>query len=83
MTRVPGSATPTSRTYAATGRVFVAYLPVTTVAVSLPVIQREPGAGKARLSWVSDAFVLPVAALIPTAGMFGDVHGRREVYLTG
>lgn len=63
--------------------VFVAYLPVTTVAVSLPVIQRALGASTAQLSWVSDAFVLPVAALILTAGVFGDVHGRRKVYQVG
>ncbi|MFI8306784.1 MFS transporter [Streptomyces sp. NPDC085927] len=63
--------------------VFVAYLPVTTVAVSLPVIQRALGATTAELSWVSDAYVLPVAALILTAGVFGDVHGRKKVYQVG
>ncbi|MDA5141618.1 MFS transporter [Streptomyces sp. AD681] len=63
--------------------VFVAYLPVTTVAVSLPAVQEALGASTAQLSWVSDAFVLPVAALILTAGVFGDVHGRRRVYQVG
>ncbi|BCY10598.1 MFS transporter [Actinoplanes sp. L3-i22] len=63
--------------------VFVAYLPVTTVAVSLPAIQAALGASTADLSWVSDAFVLPMAALILTAGVFGDVHGRRKVFLAG
>ncbi len=63
--------------------VFVAYLPVTTVAVSLPVIQRALGATTADLSWVSDAYVLPVAALILTAGVFGNVHGRKKVYQVG
>ncbi|MGW4231688.1 DHA2 family efflux MFS transporter permease subunit [Streptomyces sp. NPDC004980] len=63
--------------------VFVAYLPVTTVAVSLPVIQRELGTSTAQLSWVTDAFVLPVAALILTAGVFADVHGRKKVFQLG
>jgi MFS family permease len=63
--------------------VFVAYLPVTTVAVSLPVIQRALGASTAQLSWVTDAFVLLVAALILTAGVFADVHGRKKVYQVG
>lgn len=63
--------------------VFVAYLPVTTVAVSLPAIQRELGTSTAQLSWVTDAFVLPVAALILTAGVFADVHGRKKVYQVG
>lgn len=63
--------------------VFVAYLPVTGVAVSLPAFQRALGASTSELSWVQDAFVLPMAALILTAGVFGDVHGRRKVYLAG
>ncbi|MFI6700220.1 MFS transporter [Streptomyces sp. NPDC050509] len=63
--------------------VFVAYLPVTTVSVSLPAIQRALNASTSELSWVSSAFVLPVAALILTAGVFGDVHGRKKVFQAG
>ena len=63
--------------------VFVAYLPVTTVSASLPAIQRALDASTSQLSWVSDAFVLPMAALILTAGVFGDVHGRKKVFLAG
>ncbi|MFD9790415.1 MFS transporter [Streptomyces sp. NPDC059070] len=63
--------------------VFVAYLPVTTVSVSLPTIQRSLDASTADLSWVTDAFVLPMAALILTAGVVGDVHGRRKVFQAG
>ncbi|WP_460308704.1 MFS transporter [Actinocorallia aurea] len=78
----------TSRSRAATlalacAGVFVAYLPVVTVVVSLPAIQRALGASTAQLAWVPDAFVLPVAALILSAGVFGDVHGRRKVYQVG
>ncbi|MGN9818304.1 DHA2 family efflux MFS transporter permease subunit [Streptomyces sp. SD11] len=63
--------------------VFVAYLPVTTVSVSLPAIQRALHASTAQLAWVSDAFVLPMAALILTAGVVGDVHGRKKVFQAG
>ncbi|MFF4584096.1 MFS transporter [Streptomyces sp. NPDC001388] len=63
--------------------VFVAYLPITTVAVSLPAIQRALNTSTAQLSWVQDAFVLPMAAFILTAGVFGDVHGRKKVFLSG
>lgn len=63
--------------------VFVAYLPVTTVSVSLPAIQRALNASTSELSWVSSAFVLPVAALILTSGVFGDVHGRKKVFQAG
>lgn len=62
---------------------FVAYLPVTTVSVSLPAIQRSLNTSTVQLSWVSDAFVLPMAALILTAGVFGDVYGRKKVYQVG
>ncbi|MFE1835271.1 MFS transporter [Streptomyces sviceus] len=63
--------------------VFVAYLPVTTVAVSLPAVQSALGATTAQLSWVQDAFVLPMAAFILTAGVVGDVHGRKKVFQAG
>ncbi|MGW5652162.1 MFS transporter [Streptomyces humi] len=63
--------------------VFVAYLPVTTVAVSLPALQAALDASTAQLSWVQDAFVLPMAAFILTAGVFGDVHGRKKVFQAG
>ncbi|MFD8591708.1 MFS transporter [Streptomyces sp. NPDC059637] len=63
--------------------VFAAYLPVVTVTVSLPAVQQALGASTAQLSWVSDAFVLPVAALVLTAGVFADVHGRKKVYQVG
>lgn len=63
--------------------VFVAYLPVTTVSVSLPAVQSALGATTAQLSWVQDAFVLPMAAFILTAGVFGDVHGRKKVFQAG
>lgn len=32
---------------------------------------------------MQDAFVLPMAALILTAAVFGDVHGRKRVYQAG
>ncbi|MFE2068438.1 MFS transporter [Streptomyces sp. NPDC059467] len=63
--------------------VFVAYLPVTTVSVSLPALQAALNASTSQLSWVQDAFVLPMAAFILTAGVFGDVHGRKKVFQAG
>ena len=63
--------------------VFVAYLPVTT---RLGEPARHPAGSlheHPQLAWVSDAFVLPMAAFILTAGVFGDVHGRKKVYLAG
>jgi MFS family permease len=37
----------------------------------------------ADLQWVSDSYIIPVAAMILSAGVFGDLHGRRRVYLIG
>ncbi|GGU42750.1 MFS transporter [Streptomyces daghestanicus] len=63
--------------------VFIAYLPVTTVSVSLPAIQGALGASTSQLAWVQSAFVLPMAAFILSAGVFGDVHGRKKVFQAG
>lgn len=60
-----------------------AYVPVTAVITALPSIQRGLSASASSLQWVSDALVIPMAALILSAGVFGDVHGRRKVFLAG
>ncbi|WP_240649485.1 MFS transporter [Streptomyces sp. Z26] len=63
--------------------VFVAYLPVTGVAASLPAIQAALDASTSQLTWVQSAFILPMAALILTAGVVGSVHGRKRTYVAG
>jgi MFS family permease len=63
--------------------VFVTYVPITAVSVSLTTIGRDTGGGTADLQWVSDAYIIPLAAAILSAGVFGDLHGRRRVYLIG
>lgn len=60
-----------------------AYVPVTAVITALPSIQRGFSTSASSLQWVSDALVIPMAALILSAGVFGDVHGRRKVFLAG
>ncbi|MFJ2558388.1 MULTISPECIES: MFS transporter [unclassified Streptomyces] len=87
MTVTPSASGPTDRRAAtlvmACLGVFVAYLPVTTVAVSLPAIQAALNASTSQLAWVQSAFVLPMAAFILTAGVIGDVHGRKKVFQAG
>ncbi|MFC8452074.1 MFS transporter [Kitasatospora sp. NPDC057223] len=63
--------------------VFAAYLPVVGVSTSLPVIQRAFDASTVELQWVTDAFILPTAALLLTCGVLGERYGRRKVYLAG
>lgn len=63
--------------------VFVTYVPITAVAVSLTEIGRATGAGTSDLQWIQDAYVIPMAAAVLSAGAFGDLYGRRLVYLLG
>lgn len=63
--------------------VFVTYVPITSVSVSLTTIGADTGAGTSGLQWVSDAYIIPMAAAILSAGVVGDLHGRRRVFVTG
>jgi MFS family permease len=63
--------------------VFVTYVPITAVSDSLTTIGASTGASTADLQWVSDSYIIPMAAMILSAGVFGDLHGRRRVYLIG
>ncbi|MGW1319749.1 MFS transporter [Streptomyces sp. NPDC002426] len=63
--------------------VFVSYLPVVGVSVSLPVIQQALGASTTELQWVATLFIMPTAALLLTCGVLGDIFGRKKVYLAG
>jgi EmrB/QacA subfamily drug resistance transporter len=63
--------------------VFVTYVPITAVSVSLTTIGSATGASTADLQWISDSYIIPMAATILSAGVFGDLHGRRRVYLLG
>ncbi|HEY6761833.1 MAG TPA: MFS transporter [Baekduia sp.] len=63
--------------------VFVTYVPITSVSVALSTIRQGTGASTSDLQWVSDAYIIPMAAAILSAGVFGDLHGRRRVYVIG
>lgn len=63
--------------------IFVTYLPIGGVAVSLSTISQATGAGTSDLQWVAVAYTIPMAAVVLSAGVFGDLHGRRRVYSLG
>ncbi|MEU0935275.1 MFS transporter [Embleya sp. NPDC005971] len=63
--------------------VFASYVPIGGVAVSLPTIQRGLQASTSDLQWISDFFILPMAALILTFGLIGDLYGRKKAFLAG
>src|SRR6516165_10020631 len=58
-------------------------LDITVVNVALPDIQRELHSSFSDLQWVVDAYSLTLAAFLLTAGVVGDIYGRRNVFATG
>ena len=62
---------------------FAAYLPITTATVSLGAISRATGADTSSLQWVTSALVLPMAAFILSFGLFGDLFGRKRIFVLG
>ncbi len=62
---------------------FMLLLDITVVNVALPSIQRSLHASFSDLQWVIDAYTLTLAAFLLTAGVLGDMFGRRGVYAIG
>ncbi|HVB92105.1 MAG TPA: MFS transporter [Acidimicrobiales bacterium] len=63
--------------------IFMLLLDITVVNVALPDIQRSLHSSFADLQWVVDAYSLTLAAFLLTAGVVGDIYGRREVFAVG
>jgi EmrB/QacA subfamily drug resistance transporter len=62
---------------------FMLLLDITVVNVALPDIQRSLHSSFSDLQWVVDAYSLTLAAFLLTAGVIGDIYGRREVFAIG
>ena len=63
---------------------FLAFLDTTIVNTAFPSLAASfPGASRADLSWVLDAYFIVVAALIVPAGAIADRLGRKRVFLAG
>jgi EmrB/QacA subfamily drug resistance transporter len=63
--------------------VFMLLLDITVVNVALPDIQRSLNSSFSDLQWVVDAYSLTLAAFLLTAGVVGDIYGRRNVFAAG
>ena len=63
--------------------VVTAYLPFTGTTTALPTIAQQLHASTSDLQWVSDLFVIAMAAALLPAGVLGDVHGRKKVFVAG
>ena len=58
-------------------------LDVTVVNVALPSIQDDLGFSQSSLAWVVNAYLIAFGGLLLLAGRFGDLIGRRSVFLAG
>jgi EmrB/QacA subfamily drug resistance transporter len=58
-------------------------LDATIVNVALPSIQRELHFTQANLTWVIDGYMITFGGFLLLAGRFGDLVGRKKVFLSG
>src|ERR671932_1564349 len=58
-------------------------LDATVVNVALPAIQDDLGFSQSSLAWVVNAYLIAFGGLLLLAGRFGDILGRRRVFLAG
>jgi EmrB/QacA subfamily drug resistance transporter len=55
----------------------------TIVNVALPAIQDDLGFSQSSLAWVVNAYLIPFGGLLLLAGRFGDLIGRKRVFVGG
>jgi EmrB/QacA subfamily drug resistance transporter len=63
--------------------VLMIVLDVTVVNVALPSIQDDLGFSQSSLAWVVNAYLIAFGGLLLLAGRFGDILGRKKVFMAG
>jgi EmrB/QacA subfamily drug resistance transporter len=63
--------------------VLMIVLDVTVVNVALPSIQTDLGFSQSSLAWVINAYLISFGGLLLLAGRFGDILGRKDIFLAG
>ena len=58
-------------------------LDVTVVNVALPSIQSDLGFSQSSLAWVVNAYLISFGGLLLLSGRFGDILGRKTVFMAG
>lgn len=61
----------------------VSYLPFSAANGALGAIAATTGAHTADLQWVTDAFAVALGATVLSAGVLGDLYGRRRIAVLG
>jgi len=62
---------------------FLSIMNLTSIKILLPEIMLDLDVELNWLTWVVNAYTLPLAALIPVAGRIGDIYGPRRFFLAG
>jgi EmrB/QacA subfamily drug resistance transporter len=65
------------------GAALMDMIDVTIVNVALPSIRSDLGASSTQLAWMLSGYMLAFAAALIVAGSFGDLLGRKRVFLIG
>jgi EmrB/QacA subfamily drug resistance transporter len=63
--------------------VLMIVLDVTVVNVALPSIQDDLGFAQSSLAWVVNAYLIAFGGLLLLAGRFGDILGRKSIFMAG
>src|SRR3954465_4749379 len=58
-------------------------LDVTVVNVALPTIQNDLGFSQPSLAWVVTPYRIAFGGLLVLAGRFGDILGRKNIFMAG
>ena len=61
----------------------LAFIDGSVVNVALPAIGRDLGVAGSDVSWLINAYLLPVGSLVLLGGVAGDRWGRKRVFLAG
>jgi EmrB/QacA subfamily drug resistance transporter len=69
--------------YALCAGMLMIVLDVTVVNVALPHIQTDLGFSQSSLAWVVNAYLITFGGLLLLAGRFGDILGRKKVFMAG
>jgi MFS family permease len=80
-TQAPGL--PAGTLFAAAFCVFMAQFALTVPAGLNGLFQQDLGTSASELTWITDAFLVPVTVLELTFGLLGDMFGRRRLLVGG
>jgi len=69
--------------YVATTTAFMAPFMISSTNVALPAIGEDFQINAVLLSWVATSYLLATAVFLLPVGRFGDMHGRRRIFMAG